>query len=263
MKPSDLGALAASFQRRLTYFPDTTSPGAVAAWVPGGRDVVLRTEDGLDLQAWLLSPQGRDRRTAVVFFPGNGGNRLGRLVFGRVLAARGFTVLLVDYRGYGGNPGTPSEEGLARDARAASSFMRHEGFPPERTLYFGESLGTGVVARLVTTDPVAGVLLRSPFTSLADVAAVHYPFLPVGALLGDRYDCGAHWRTSRVPVVVFSGGGDAIVPPRLSEQLAAQVGNLRSHTVLPGVDHNDAVWFGPVLGDAVEALADATISPTA
>lgn len=262
MKPSDFAALTASFQRRLTYFPDTTSPGAVAAWVPGARDVVLRTEDGLDLQAWLLPPQGRDRRTAVLFFPGNGGNRLGRLVFGQELAARGFTVLLVDYRGYGGNPGTPSEEGLARDARAAALFIRQEGFPPERTLYFGESLGTGVVARLVTTDPIAGVLLRSPFTSLADVAGVHYPFLPVAALLGDRYDCGTHWQTSQVPVVVFSGAADSIVPARLSERLAEQIGNLRSHTVLPGVDHNDAVWFGPVLGDAVTALADATISPT-
>ena len=84
---------------------------------------------------------------AVLVAPGNGGNRLGRADLAEELRRRGLAVLLMDYRGYGGNPGDPSEDGLARDAVAAAEALEDLGFPPERTIYFGESLGTGVVAR--------------------------------------------------------------------------------------------------------------------
>ena len=96
-------------------------------------------------------------------------------------------MLLFDYRGYGGNPGSPSEEGLARDVRAARQFLTDEGVPGERLLYYGESLGAAVVAELATEHSPAGLVLRSPFTDLASVGQIHYPFLPVRALLKDRF----------------------------------------------------------------------------
>ncbi len=255
-----LVTLVAVLQRALIYAPDRTDVGSVAERLPGGRDLTLRTEDGLELTAWLVPPSGADRDVAVLYLPGNGGNRLGRLDLAREIASRGFTVLLLEYRGYGGNPGRPSEEGLALDARAAAAALRAEGFEPARTLYVGESIGTGVTSRLVTTDPPAGVLLRSPFPSLVDVARAQLPFLPVGLVLRDRFPSAEHLAGSEVPVLVLHGTADDVVPSRLSAQLASQVGNLQGEVVVPGAGHNDRIWFGPFLADAVVDLADAVVS---
>ncbi|WP_258725661.1 alpha/beta hydrolase [Cellulomonas sp. NS3] len=246
-------------QRALIYVPDRTDVGSVADRLPGGRDVTLRTEDALELTAWLVPPSGADRDVAVLYLPGNGGNRLGRLDVAREIASRGFTVLLLEYRGYGGNPGRPSEEGLALDARAAAAALRAEGFEPGRTLYVGESIGTGVASRLVTTDPPAGVLLRSPFPSLVDVARAQLPFLPVGLVLRDRFPSAEHLSGSEVPVLVLHGTADDVVPSRLSAELASQVRNLQGEVVVPGAGHNDRIWFGPFLADAVVDLADAVV----
>ena len=248
-------------QRSLVFFPDRSDPGPLAAAAPGvdGADVRLRTADGLELGAWRLDPTGPDRRTAVLYLPGNGGHRGGRLDVGRALAAEGFTVLLVDYRGYGANPGSPSEDGLVADARAGVAYLRSVGFGPERTLYVGESIGTGVAARLTAVEPPAGVVLRSPFTSLVDVGAAHYPRAVVGLVLRDRFESARHLADSPVPVVVLAGDGDDIVPPASSAALAAAVGNLHREVVLPGVGHNDAVWFGPFLAEQVATLADDVI----
>lgn len=243
-------------RRRLIYFPDTTRVSPAWRWFSGGRDVVLTTDDGLSLEAWLVPPTTSDRGVAVLYAPGNGGNREGRAGLVAELAARGFTVLSIDYRGYAGNPGSPSEQGLAADARAAAALLRAEGFSPERTLYLGESLGSGVVARLASTHKPAGVVLRSPFTSLVEVAKGHFG-PAVGPLLPDRFPVVDFLSASDIPVTVIRGEADDIVPSRLSARVAQAVGSLHEEVVLPGVGHNDAVMFGPVVAEAVARLADA------
>lgn len=166
-------------QRRLIYFPDTAVP-ATASVLPGAQEITLRTEDGLVLGAWHLAPTGADRGIAVLVTPGNAGSRALRAPLGRRLAAEGFAVLLLDYRGYGGNPGSPSESGLITDARAARAYLLGRGIPVERLIYFGESLGAAVATRLATEQPPGGLVLRSPFTCLAAVGSQHYPALATG-----------------------------------------------------------------------------------
>ncbi|MEP7160459.1 MAG: alpha/beta hydrolase [Dermatophilaceae bacterium] len=241
------------------YFPDPTPVPPAAFWFPGGRDVELTTEDGLTLTAWFIPALGVDRRTAVLFAPGNGGHRAGRVPLFAALAERGFTVLALDYRGYGGNPGRPSEEGLAADARAAAEYLRVAGYPPDRTIYVGESLGTGVVVRLATTHRPAGLALRSPYTSLAALAAIHVAFLPLDGVLVDRFALLDDLAGLDVPVTVIHGAADDIVPSELSVRVADAAPRLQEELRLPGVGHNDAVMFGPVIADAVVRLADATI----
>jgi pimeloyl-ACP methyl ester carboxylesterase len=236
-----------ALQRRLTYFPDRTTP----APPDGVREVGLSTSDGLRLTAWRVEPSTKDG-SAVLVAPGNGGNRAGRLPLARQLAGEGRTVLLLDYRGYGGNPGTPSEAGLARDARAAWDHLTTDF---DRIVLFGESLGAAVVARLATEVAPLGVVLRSPFESLVAVGRAHYPFLPVGALLRDRYPVAGLVARVAAPTVVVYGTRDAVVPPAQSRAVAGAAANLVDAIVVDGADHNDAVLgSGGVLVDAVRRL---------
>lgn len=249
-------AMLYALQRQLIYLPDTSRVPPAGDVIAGARDVTLRTSDDLALTAWFV-PAARDsRELAVLVAPGNGGNRLGRADLARALADRGFAVLLLDYRGYGGNPGRPSEDGLARDADAAARALEDLGYPADRTLYLGESLGTGVVSALAARRPPLGVVLRSPFTELADVGAHHYPYLPVRTLLRDRFPVVDHWRDSDVPVSVVYGSSDSVVPTRLSAEVARSAESLVDEVVLRGADHNDPVMFGPRVAAVVARLAD-------
>jgi fermentation-respiration switch protein FrsA (DUF1100 family) len=251
-------AMLTALQRRLIYFPDPEPVPPAAAVIAGARDVTLHTTDGLELGAWFVPPAGpEDTGMAVLLAPGNGGNRAGRAGFAEELSRRGLAVLLMDYRGYGGNPGSPSEGGLAADADAAARALEELGYPARRTLDYGESLGSGVVAALQARHPPAGIVLRSPFTELADVGAHHYPWLPVRALLRDRFPVAAHLAASEVPVTIIYGDRDSVVPSGLSARVADQAASLTERLVLAEADHNDPVMFGSRVGDAVARLAQA------
>ncbi len=244
-----------AFQRRLVYLPFGAPTGPPAAVLAGGSAVHLRTDDGLDLAAWHAPPTGPARGVTVLVLPGNGGSRADRVPLARALSGRGFDVLLLDYRGYGGNPGSPTEEGLAADARAAHRHLVDErGVRPGRLLLFGESLGAAVAARLARERPVGGVLLRSPFVSLADVAAVHYPFLPVRLLLRDRFPVREHVAAVSAPVAVVAGGSDEIVPREQSRAVADASG--AAYAEVPGARHNDPeLGHGPLVVDALVRLS--------
>lgn len=243
-------------QRRLIYFPDRGEPGPAGDSLARGSDVQLRPADGLTLTAWRVIPSGESRDWAVLYLPGNGGNRAWRAPVARVLAEQGFTVLLVDYRGYGGNPGSPSEEGLVRDAQAAQEYLAQSGFAAERTIYVGESIGTGVAAHLAERVPPAGLLLRSPYASLGAVASHTVGGLPIGWAIRDRFDTLGRMPAIDAPVTVLAGGADETIPPAQSRAVADAAPNLFAFHERPGVGHNDALWFGPYLAQQVSDLAD-------
>lgn len=243
-----------ALQRKLIYFPDGRTLPPAAQVIDGAREVTLHTADGLDLTAWFVPASGEAPGRAVLVAHGNGGSIADRAGLAVELADRGLAVLLLEYRGYGGNPGAPSEEGLARDAEAAVAALEALGYPPERTVFLGESLGTGVVARLATVHSPAGVVLRSPFTELADVGAHHYPWLPVRQLLTDRFPVTEHLRRVSAPVVVIRGDRDSIVPTGLSQRVAEAAPTLVEEIVLPG-DHNDAIMVGSEVAEIVARLA--------
>ncbi len=249
-------AMLWALQRQLIYFPDPTSVPPAADVIPGARDVTLHTADGLELGAWFVpADPTADTGMAVLVAPGNAGNREGRAGLAEVLSGRGLAVLLMDYRGYGGNPGSPSEDGLAADADAAAVALQELGYPAQRTIYFGESLGTGVVAALQTRHPPAGIVLRSPFTDLGDVGAHHYPWLPVRTLIRDRFPVVDHLADSEVPVTVIYGLRDSVIPSELSVRVADQAPSLAERVVFAKADHNDPVMFGSQVADAVERLS--------
>jgi fermentation-respiration switch protein FrsA (DUF1100 family) len=246
-----------AFQRKIIYLPDRSSPPPASSVLPGGQDVTLHTADGLALTAWYVPAPDAACPITVLVAPGNGGNRAGRTALALGLNERGYGVLLLEYRGYGGNPGSPSEQGLALDALAARDFLIGRGVPDDRMIHFGESLGGAVVSRLAAEHPPAGTLLRSPFTELADAAAEQFPLVPVRRLLWDRFPVAALVAEQHQPFEVVYGAGDTIIPPAMSRRVASSAGGPVTVTVVPGADHNDpALAFGPATLDAVDRLAD-------
>lgn len=244
-------------QRQLVYLPGGDPVPPAGAVLPGAVDVALETEDGLELGAWYL-PTPAAGASAVLVANGNGGSRELRAPLARALAQRGLSVLLFDYRGYGGNPGSPSEPGLALDVRAARRYLLEvAGVPADRLLYFGESLGAAVVTELAAHHPPAGLVLRSPFADLASVGSVHYPLLPLRALLKDRYSVTQHIAEVHTPTTVIYGTADSIVPPEQSRRVAAAAAALHRLVPICGADHNDAALVaGDDVARAVAELAD-------
>jgi fermentation-respiration switch protein FrsA (DUF1100 family) len=244
--------LAWTFQRKLIYLPDSAEVPPATSVLPSGQDVTFSTADGLRLGAWFF-PAAQPRLGATVLVAGgNGGNRAYRAPLARALVARGLSVLLMDYRGYGGNPGEPTEAGLALDVRAARDHLARTGEP---LIYFGESLGAAVVTELATEHPPAGLLLRSPFTDLAAAGQANYPFLPVRPLLRDRFPLADHLATVQTPTVIVYGTHDTIVPPELSRAVAEAAGGPARAVVVDGAGHNDPVMLdGPEVISAVLTL---------
>jgi fermentation-respiration switch protein FrsA (DUF1100 family) len=245
------------FQRRLIYLPYGDVPPATAV-LPGAEEVRFVTDDGLELSGWFVPAKGAEPAPATLVANGNAGNRQHRAPLAQALVAAGVSVLLFDYRGYGGNPGKPTEAGLYRDARAAREYLsRREDVDPERLVYFGESLGAAVVVKLATEHPPAGLALRSPFTSLAAVGRLHYPWLPVGWMLKDRYESLAEIKDVHVPVLVIAGGRDAIIPATQSRALYDAAAGPKRFVLIEGADHNDAELFvGPEVLAAVGRFLD-------
>jgi uncharacterized protein len=230
---SGLLALVWPLQRRLIYFPSRGPVPPAGVVLPGAEDVTLKTEDGLRLGAWFLPRRG----AAVLVCNGNAGDRVGRAPLAAALNAAGFSVLLFDYRGYGGNSGSPSEDGLAADARAAQAFLAARP-DVDGIAYFGESLGAAVAVRLAIERPPAALILRSPFTSLTDVGRLHYPWLPVGRLLVDRYPSIERIGRLTAPLLVIAGERDSLVPAELSRRLYEAAPEPKRFVLIPGAEHN-------------------------
>lgn len=251
-----------AFQRRLIYLSGAGAPPEGADVVAGAEEWTLRTDDGLDLLAWFVpAAQPRPDGTTVLVAPGNAGNRADRAPLAQALAEAGFDVLLVDYRGYGGNPGSPTEAGLALDIRAAYDALRDRGVASDGILLFGESLGAAVVTALAADVPAVGLVLRSPFTDLAAVAADAYRFLPewlVRRLLWDEFPLLDQIDAVGIPVAIVYGTSDSIVDPQQSLRVAAAAPDLVATVAIEGADHNDAALaYGPQVVAAVQAIADA------
>jgi fermentation-respiration switch protein FrsA (DUF1100 family) len=242
------------FQRSLIYLPTQLVPSPP----PGVAEVSYATEDGLTLTAWLVESEAS--RGSVIVFNGNAGNRSHRLPLARALADIGLTVLLTDYRGYGGNPGSPSEDGLALDARAAIGYMTDRA-ENDSLIYFGESLGAGVAIGLAIQHPPGAMILRSPFTSLPDIAGVHYRWLPSSLLLKDRYQNLNRVGDVEAPLLVITGTEDSIVPSEQSEAVYQAANQPKEILLVDGANHNDtALLDGDEMIEGISGFLDGVLN---
>jgi fermentation-respiration switch protein FrsA (DUF1100 family) len=227
------------FQRTLLYPANQYRPTPAQLGLPQMQVVVLRTADGLDLVGWYAPPRGE--RITVVSFHGNGDFIGANAEFARQLIDRGNGVLLTSYRGYSGNPGRPSEQGLYEDGRAALDFVERAR---ARVVLQGFSLGSGVAVQLATERKVAGLILEAPFTSAVDVAAAAYPFVPVRLLMRDRFESIAKIAAIDVPVLVTHGTRDEVVPAEQFDRLYEAIRAPKMRAVFDGATHVDLARHG-------------------
>ncbi len=237
-------------QRRLMYHPGPPPPPPAEVGLPEMDPVRLETADGLALLAWYAP--ARSGRPTVVLFHGNAGNLAHRAHKARPLLDAGYGVLLVAWRGFGGNPGSPSEEGLYEDGRAAFRFLADRGVAAEQVVVYGESLGSGVAVRMATEYAVAAVILEAPFTSIADVAQRHYWYMPARWLLLDRFDSESRIAAVSAPILMLHGLRDAVVPAELGHALFEAAPKPKTERLFPEGGHSDLYEHGA--GEAVLAF---------
>ena len=237
-------------QRRMLFLPFNLKLDATRTGVPGVSPLTVTTPDGLALLAWYMPP-AREGGHVVLYLHGNAGNIGHRAYRFAPYHQIGWGVLMPEYRGYGGNPGRPSEQGLLTDSRAALAALVAMGFPPHRILLWGESLGSGLVVRLAAEQPVAAVLLEAPYTSITDVAQLRFPFVPVRWLLRDRFESLRAVPEVRAPVLVMHGVRDRIVPVAMGRAMYKAAPQPKELWIAPDAGHVNLVDAG-----AIDAAAD-------
>lgn len=201
---------------------------------PGWSRETFRSTDGLELA--MLVATGTTARPIILHFHGNGGSAEDRIHLGAALNNAGYGVVLAEYRGYGGNPGSPAEAAFARDAATLLDWI-HQRFPDCPVALWGESIGTGVVTRLAEGRPdIVAVILESPFTSVAALAAEAYPWLPTDWLLRHRFENLARMPGIAAPVIVIASEGDRLTTAAQARRVAAAAPDARV-VLLPGGRH--------------------------
>ena len=233
------------FQSSLLYHPDKSAVNAVWSGLDEMQAVKARSADGIDLLS--LYAVGQSNLPIVLYLHGNAGNIGSRGHKVRPFLDVGFGVLLVGYRGFGTNPGKPTEEGLYADAMAAYSLIDEESNRP--IIIYGESLGTAVATNLAAKlaslcSPVSAVILEAPFPNLYSVAKYHYPFVPVQILLKDGFDQSSIIDKVQAPILVFHGGKDRTIPIRLGKSLFEKAIIPKKSKWFENAGHNNLFDFG-------------------
>jgi uncharacterized protein len=205
-----IAALLYGLQGRLLYLPTTPHDGSPADVGLEYEEVHFRAEDEVALHGWWVPAAGA--RASLLFMHGNAGNISHRLHSIRLFHELGLNVFIFDYRGYGASGGRPGEQGTYRDARAAWSTLLARGATPQRCIVFGRSLGGAVAAALASEVEAAALIVESTFTSLPDLAANLYPWLPARALARIHYDTRSRLGQRRCPLLIVHSTEDELIP---------------------------------------------------
>ena len=224
-------------------------------------EVSITTEDGLSITGWLGVP--KDPRGYLLWFHGNAGNNAHRWPdFLEFVSGQRLAVLLIDYRGFGTSEGSPSEEGVYRDATAAWDFLMKRCATPESTVILGRSLGGAVAIELASRKNPAGLILESTFFSMKEMAKKTVPVLPLYLILRSRFPSDELIGDLDLPILFFHGTADRVVPFHQGRDLAGLAKQERIRFVpVKGADHNDlAATMGGAYFDEVGSFVESCIA---
>ncbi len=243
-------------QRSMMYFPELPDSNPVPKPATVGlamQEVKYKTADGLELVAWFAPPKETGGFVVVVYH-GNAANIAYRAPMAAEMMQHGYGVMMPEYRGFGGNPGTPTEEGFYADARAAIKWLEEKGYGAKRLIPYGESIGTGVAVQIATEIQPPLLVLQSPFTSFVDLANHYVPVLPAELMLKDRYDSLAKIGKVRSAVLVIHGDSDTVIPLEFAKRFFDAANEPKQFITLPKAGHNDMYQYGA--GPRISAWMD-------
>jgi fermentation-respiration switch protein FrsA (DUF1100 family) len=229
-------------QQRLLYFPDMRRTPPAEAELADVAEREIEMADGTRVLTWwgAASPG----RPTLLYFHGNGGSFVTRSERIRKYMAHGYGIVMMTYRGFGGSTGIPSEKANVSDALAVYDAVRTSGIPAANIVLYGESLCTGVAIQVAAQREVAGVILDAPYTSIVDLATLHYPYLPARWLMTDRYETLSFAARVTAPVLIVHGEADDVIPVQMSRRVAEALKGPVKVATFPGAGHSDHYLFG-------------------
>ena len=181
-------------------------------------EIFIETDKKIKLKSWFIKKDLNKFKTILIFH-GNAGNLFNRVYKLNELNKLDVNILLISWRGFSGNKGKPTEKNLYHDAEEAIKWLNNRGAISKNIILYGESLGTGVATELGTSNAFGGIILESPFTSIANAAKIYYPYLPVNIILKDRYDSIGKIKNITTPILIMHGKKDNIVPQKMGLEL--------------------------------------------
>jgi len=223
------------YQERLQFHPDTARVDPASIGLFNAEEIALATADAEALVAWYTP--AHPSMPTILFLHGNGGSIGRRPERYQYFTSRGFGLLYLSWRGYGGSTGRPSENGFMIDAQTAYDWLRAKGIAPSNIAVIGESIGTGIAVKLAAKNQTAALALEAPYSSAADVAANQYWWLPVRMLMRNPIDAAAVIASVEVPLLVQHGGADITIPIEFSRKLFAAANEPKEFVEIPGADH--------------------------
>lgn len=246
-------------QPALVFFPERAVPSTPAEFGLAYEPVALRTADGVALGAWWVPAEAA--RGALVLCHGNAGNIAHRVDKAVLFHELGLSVLLFDYRGYGTSGGRPTERGTYMDMDSAVEHVREvRGVPPERTLFWGESIGASVAVEAATRNPCGGIILESGFTCVPAMAKTVYPWLPT-FFVRFGYDSLARIRSVKAPKLILHGPADEIVPYRMGRELYEAAPEPKRFADLRGGHNDGGILVSPEAQEALRQFLGEVLPP--
>lgn len=257
--------LFSQFQRQIIFpGPTGVSPDLMhrIAEQVGADELEIPTDDGETLYGWHRDAIQTGPRRVVLYFHGNASSVLAQVELQNLLLSEGWDFVGIHYRGYPGSTGTPSEEGLRRDAMAAWRYVTERlDTEPSRVAIHGRSLGGGVAVQLAAKVEPGALVMESTFTSIVDLAKEHYPFLPMRRLLEHRFMTRDFVKQVSCPVLVAHGGGDTLIGVHHGKELA-RLFHADEYIEVPRIDHNEVLFVGKAAARYLHFLEGAVPAPS-
>lgn len=231
-------------QRKLLYHPESAKPILSDYALSDGSDTVhVPSHDGLLLYSWYRKPKDTNK-PLIVYFHGNAGDIGERANKLRLFRDHGYGFLICSYRYNAGNNGKPSEEALIRDGQAVINWAKSKGHDIDDIILYGESLGSGIAVSLGQNNLVKAIVLEGPYSSVLDVAADRYKFLPVNMLIKDEFASHKYIGNLIQPILIVHGGDDKTIPVKFAKKLHASTNGQAELRIIEQAGHADLYDHG-------------------
>ena len=209
------------FQRNFLYHPYKNNYLRGEKLNAEIKEIFIPSTEGITLKSWFY--KNSNNKYTVLFFHGNAGELGNRIYKLNELKNLNLNYLIISWRGFSGNKGSPTEQGLYNDAKSAVEWLEKNNIKKNKIILYGESLGTGVAVEIGQNQDFAGIILESPYTSIVDAAKIYYPYLPVDLILKDKYLSLKKIKNINSPVLLMHGGADIIIPIAMGKKLFNEI----------------------------------------